>query len=319
LNVTWFDAWHPALDEALCSLPEAETCPHELYRLLLQSHGSTAKKAALVSERGVPVAVVGLRHRGHHSWEPVTQWITPGVVFPARPQYHLPTLEALGIDVWTAWWRVEHKPPTSQLIRQMDCTATHRLQLTEDYEKYWHETGLFKTIRHVRNRCRELTLESNAPGAAEWTIRNWEAKWRGDCACADASLPDRVLAAKYLQKRGQYYTLTLSDHGVRAGGATIAVHGKDLVAGVIYRDPHYDHHGIGDRLIELSFAFGAERGFQTFDMGGGHGYKKHWARQEGEHWLFELCPEPLFIAKQAAGWAREVKNAVGLLAAAYHR
>jgi hypothetical protein len=240
----------------------------------------------------------------------VTQWITPGVVFPALPHYYLPVLEALGIDVWIAWWRMENEPPSSPLTRYMQSTPTHRLHLTEDYEHYWRADGLFKTIRHVRNRCRGLALEINAPGSAEWTIRNWEAKWRSDCAGADASLPDRLLAAEYLQDRGRYYTLTLWDHDSCAGGATMTAHGKDLVAGVSYRDPHYDRCGVGDRLIDLSCAFGAEHGFQMFDIGGGHEYKQHWARQEGEHWLFDLCPEPLFRAKQAVHWAREVTHAV---------
>lgn len=310
LHVTWYDAWHPALDAALGVLPETDTCPHELYRLLIRQQGPVPKRTALVTDHGTPVAVVGLRHRGRRAWEPLTQWITPGVVFPACPGYHLPVLEALGVDVWVAWWRMESEPPPSLLTRCLQTTATYRLALTENYEQYWREDGWFKTVRHVRNRCRELAVEVNAPGATEWTIRQWAAKWHGDCADADAGLPDRLLAAEYLTKIGRYYTLTLADQGAWVGGVTMMAHGENLVARVIYRDPHYDRCGIGDRLIDLSFSFGAEHGFRKFDLGGGHDYKKHWAPQEGEHWLFDVCPESIYMAKQALHWAREATHTV---------
>ena len=163
---------------------------------------------------------------------------------------------------------MEQQPPPSRLVRFMESAPTYRLHLSENFEEYWRENGYFKTIRRVRNRCRDLTLETNSPGSAEWTIRNWEAKWRRDPAIADAGLSDRLLAAKYLESRGQYYTLQLSDKGTPIGGATIMVHHKVLVAGVLYRDPNYDHYGVGDRLIDLSFSFAAANGFETFDIGG---------------------------------------------------
>ena len=309
LKVAWFDAWHPVLDEALDGLPEGEVCPRDLYRLLLQSAGLAPKRTALVTEHDEPVAVVGLRQKERRTWELVTQWATPGFIFPALPHYHLPALEALGIDVWVAWWRMQSPPPHSTQIRSMTTTQTYRLPLTGDYEHYWRENGYFKTVRRVRNRCRDLRLEINAPGAAEWTIRSWEAKWRGDCPIVDSSLPERLLVAEYLEKQGRHFTLTLADQGVRAGGATIMADGKNLVAGVSYRAPHYEHHGVGDRLIDLCFSFGAEHGFEVFDIGGGHEYKKHWARQDGEHYLFDICPEHVFRAKQATHWLREVRAA----------
>ena len=44
LDVAWFDDWHPALDEALKSLPELDTCSHELFRLLIQNRSAAPKK-----------------------------------------------------------------------------------------------------------------------------------------------------------------------------------------------------------------------------------------------------------------------------------
>jgi hypothetical protein len=46
LEVTWFNGWHPALDEALQSLPENDACPHELFRLLVQTSSSAPKRGS---------------------------------------------------------------------------------------------------------------------------------------------------------------------------------------------------------------------------------------------------------------------------------
>lgn len=308
LAVTWFDAWHPSLDDALQLLPESDSCPHELYRLLMQTPCSMPLRTALVTDQGRPVAVVGLRRKGHRSWEPITQWIIPGVVFPAEPAYIMPTIEALGVDIWVAWWRMANPPSPSQQIRYIESAPVYRISLKENFEQYWRDNGFFKTIRRVRNRCRDLTLAINAPGTAEWTVRNWEAKWRENPAIVDTSLPARLVTAEYLSQRGKYYTLSLSDGDKLAAGASIMVHGKDLVAGVFYRDPDYHHHGVGDRLIDLSFAFGVENGFETIDLGGGHDYKKHWAKPDGERWFFNACPELLYRAKQVTNWMRDVRN-----------
>jgi GNAT superfamily N-acetyltransferase len=310
LHVEWFDHWHPALDEALESLPEKASCPHELFRLLVQTPGSTPKRATLVTEHGVPVAVAGLRQRGWCSWEPVTQWIVPGAVFPAQPGYLIPVLEALGVDVWVAWWRMESPPPPSRWTRYMASTPTHRIRCSDDFERYWRENKYFKTIQNKRNRCRDFILAVNSPGSAEWTITNWEANWRTNPTNVDPSLPDRIVAARYLEKQGRYYTLSLLDQGTPIGGATMTVHHNDLVAGVIYREPEYDWYGIGVRLIDACISFAAESGFETIDLGGGHDYKKYWAPQEGKHWLLNICPEPLFRAKQVVNWARRMRGKV---------
>lgn len=308
LDVVWFDGWHPALDEALPGLPEIESCPHELFRLLIQNPGPAHKSSALVTERGVPVAVLGLRQRGRYSWEPVTQWIVPGAIFPAKPGYLIPALEAARQEVWVAWWRMEHAPPPSKLMRCLESTPTYRLHCSGDFEKYWRENGYFKTIRRTRNRCRNLTLAINSPGSAEWTIRNWQARWSEDPASVDPSLSDRILAAEFLASRGRHYALLLLDGDVPVGGATMTVQNRDVVAGVLYREPQYDRLGVGVRLIDLSFSFAAENGFEVFDLGGGHDYKKHWAPQQGERWWFNLCPEPLFWVKQAVRWARKLRG-----------
>jgi hypothetical protein len=308
LKVSWFDEWHPALDEALQALPETDNCPHELYRLMVQNPGSARKRTALVTKQGVPVAVAGLRQTGARSWEPVTQWIIPGVVFPAQPGYLMPALEAIGVDIQVAWWRMEAPPPPSRWIRYRESAPVHRMRCSDDFERYWRETKHFKTVQHKRNRCRDFTLAINSPGSVEWVIENWEAKWRNNPAIMDPSLPDRVAAAKYLENQGLHYTLLLLDQDTPIGGATQTVHGNDLVAGVIYREPEYDWYGVGIRLIDLVFSFAAEKGFDWIDIGGGHDYKNKWAPQEGARWQFNICPEYLYRGKQVVNWARKVRG-----------
>jgi hypothetical protein len=305
LKVSWFDAWDSALDEALQALPEIEACPHELYRLLMQNPTSARKRTALVTKDGEPVAVVGLRQTGRYTWEPITQWIVPGMIFPARPDFVMPALESLRKEILVAWWRMENAPSQSPLVRYLETTPTYRIHCADDIEQYWHDHGFFKTIRTTRKRCKDFTITINAPGSAEWTIKNWEAKWRQNPQQVDLSLPDRIAAAKYLEEQKQYYTLMLADKDVPIGGATVCVHQKDLVAGVLYYDQAYRNNGAGNRLIELSVMFAIENGYEFFDIGGGHEYKKRWAPQSGERWWFNICPEPLYRAREFVQWGRK--------------
>jgi hypothetical protein len=305
LKVKWFDAWHQELVEALYELPEIESCSHELYQKLIQNPSNVSKRTALVSKDGVPVAIVGLRQSGRFTWEPITQWIIPGAVFPAKPDYIFPTLEALKIDISIAWWRIKEKPSFSPIMRHIESTPTYRMRCSDDIEQYWRDNGYFKTIRRMRNRCKDFTFVINSPDAAEWTIRNWEEKWRTNPEIRNPSLQDRILAAKYLEQRGQFFTLMLLDQDNPIGGATVLVQNKVLVAGVLYSEPSYRQNGVGIRLIDLCFTFAIEKGFEVIDIGGGHDYKENWAIQEGERWWFNLCPEPLYKIKQIARWFRQ--------------
>lgn len=304
LKVAWFDNWHPALDVALKDLPELDACPHELLRMMIRNPSSVRKKIALVTEHGTPVAVVGLRQKGRFSWEPIMQWIIPGEPFPSKPGYMMRIMEALNTEIWVAWWRTKAPPPSSPLIRYLDSTPTFRMPGHEDFERFWRDNGYFKTIRRVRNRCKDFNLKINESGSAAWTIKKWEEKWRSQPSQVDPSLPDRILAANYLEAHGRHYTLSLFDGDILIGGATMTVHGRDLVAGVLYNDPQYRKHGIGDRLIDLSFSFVLEKGFEAFDIGGGHEYKKHWAPQSGQRWWFHICPEPVYRLRGVVKWGK---------------
>lgn len=308
LRVMWFEGWHPALDEALQTLPEAESCPHELYRLLVQNPSPSRKRVALITEQGRPVALVALRQRYGLPWEPVTQWLIPGLVFPACSGFMAKALETLGMELRVAWWRMAVPPPQSRWIRYSEFTPTYRLRCADNFERYWRETGHFKNVRNYRNRCRNFTFVVNSPGSAEWVMKNWEATWLAPQARCDSSLADRILAANYLAAQNKHYTFLLLDQGRPIGGATVTLQGNTLVAGVYYRVPEYESYGVGIRLIDLTFSFATENGIEWVDIGGGHEYKKRWAPQHGEHWQFTICPPPLYRARQLAAWGRKLRQ-----------
>jgi len=98
LHVAWYDGWCTVLDNALRELPEMENCPHELFRLTMQSPSSTRKRTALVTEGDGAVAVVGLRQEGKH-WVPLMQGIVPGAIAPARDGFLSRSLRALRVNV----------------------------------------------------------------------------------------------------------------------------------------------------------------------------------------------------------------------------
>jgi hypothetical protein len=310
LRLAWFDRWHPDIDAALQQLPEHEDCPHELYRMLVENPGPTRKRIALVTERGMPRAVAGLRQVTQFQWEPVTQWIIPGIVFPARTEDLIPVLDALGVHVRVAWWRMGGPPVATSSLRHVDCTPVHRMRCSEDFERYWRETGQYKAVRNSRNRCRTFSLTVNSPGSAAWVIANWDRKWSDNPARGSLSLSDRIVAAEYLEKLKRHFSFMLLDGDTPVGGCTVTAHRNDLVAGVIHREPSYGSHGVGVRLIDLTFSFAADAGYQTMDIGGGHDYKKKWAPQSGRHWQLHICPQRVYLAERLVGRVSRVLQAV---------
>jgi ribosomal protein S18 acetylase RimI-like enzyme len=108
LHVKWFDSWDTMLDNALRELPEMENCPHDLFRLTMQSPSSARKRIALVVDGARAMAVVGLRQEGKH-WVPVMQGIVPGAIAPARDGFLSRSLRALRVSV-----RIEERPDSAE-------------------------------------------------------------------------------------------------------------------------------------------------------------------------------------------------------------
>jgi hypothetical protein len=306
LKVTWFEKWHPALDDALQSIPEMEACPHELFRLLVEVHGANQKRVALVTKKEEPVAVVGLRKIGRHRHELVTWVIVPDSVFPAKPGFLMPALEVLGTEVVVGWRRMETPPPPSPLIRELEVLPVYQMNFSDNFEEYWRTSasGHWNTIKKCRKRCQDFTFEVNSPGAAEWVIRNWGRAWNMD----PILIEDSVMIAEFSYKQGNFYTFQLLDQQIPVAGHTFMPHRNGFVWVHTYRDTSYDKFGVGTRLMDLTFSWAAEANFETIDLGGRHDYKARWAPPNGEVSIFTICPEPLYYAKQVTQWMRSVKG-----------
>jgi GNAT superfamily N-acetyltransferase len=298
-KLAFFRSWHPRLDEALKELPEVSICSHELFRLLAQNPGPSEKPIILVTERGSPVAVVGLRRVGS-CWEPVTQWILPGFLFPVREGCIGRVLAALGCELHIGWWRWKMSPPEISGMRDATATPTHGMLCSDDFEQYWRKNGNWKDVRLYRNRCKGFEMRLDEPGSLEFTIRHWEARWRPSNVTVMPDLEDRVIVATSLERLGFSHTLSLFDEDRMVASLSFTIHNNEAVAHYNYRNPEYNWHGVMTRLIEAGFYWARDRGFRKVDLGGSFEYKAKWAPENGEKWEFTVCPGYMKIGNQAA-------------------
>jgi hypothetical protein len=307
LRMKPFLDWRPELDEALESLPENGLLPHELFRSLMKMADPKKRQIRLVTEHGVPVALAGLRNRWGYL-EPVTQWIVPGVLFPIREGYMPRVLAALDLQVQIAWWRWNEPPPNMDCIGRMRMTPTRGMSCSEDFEHYWRRSGHMKTIQKARNRCKGFELRADTPNASEWTIRNWDARWRPRGMGGSPDLAERLLVARRLEERGLHHTLLLCDKDEPAAGTTLIVDRNEVVAHCNYRNPKYDWHSAMNRLEELMFYWAKERGFTKIDVGGSFDYKEKWAPEDGRKWEFTVCPAYVLCERRISVFAEKVRD-----------
>jgi len=291
LRANWFAHWHPDLDAALGLLPATSLCPHDLYRELCTARGPLRKRIAMVTERDLPVAVIGLR-RDPKRWAPVTTWMIPGAVFPVEDRDLVRALVALGpmdAPLYVGWWRRGTPPPASYRLN-VEAVPTFRLDCTGDYEAYWCQSGLMSDVKRARKRCARLSLEFNRPGAAEWTIKNWGRKWAQDGTKELAETGDKLIVARYWEARGRHITASLLDGDKLIASDTSLVHQGDVVGLTHYREPGYEKLGAGNRLLDAVTQWAAAGGLRKHDFGGGFAYKSRWAPEDGVRWHFTLNP-----------------------------
>jgi hypothetical protein len=311
LATNFFDGWQPEFDKVLQSLPETDIFPHELFHMLMDLSDPKAKKIILVTEKGEPVALAGLRNRWGY-WEPITQWIVPGVLFPVKEGYIARVLAALGLEVRIAWWRWDSPPPENDSIIHLKSTPTHGICCSEDFEQYWRNNDNWKDIRLYRNRCRDFDLRVDLPGSTEWTIRNWEAKWRPQNIPQMPDLAERLLVAQYLEGKGLCHTLSLVDGDKITASLTFTIHRDDAVAHYNYRNPEYNRQGVMNRLMDLGFYWVRDMGFQKIDLGGSFDYKDKWAPENGEKWEFSVCPSNIMFERRASELLRKARGCLGI-------
>jgi GNAT superfamily N-acetyltransferase len=302
LAVTWFDAWHPVLSDALAEMPEAGTCPHELTELLMRCDSPTTRKVALVKNGNDPVAVIALRRKGRH-WEPISHSICPGYWIPAKENWRLASLVALRKDV-----RIEspQPPPPDRNVWRASSIATYKADLAGDYERYWRESGFIKAVRPARKRCERFELAVDRTDAIEWTLKSWEKRWR-DHPAQETLVVNEILAASlYFQERALCHSFLLLDGERPVAGHIFFVHQGSLRSVWTAYDPEYAWHRVGTALLVRVFDWAKSRGFDQIDLAGGHDYKGKAAPAAAEEWTFDVGPTYLRLLKSASQAARSL-------------
>ena len=303
VRVEWPDDLR-TIEDALRELPKSPDWPG-LFEVLLEPRGPE-KRVGIVLDRDGPMGVALLRSIGRSSWETATRWIVPGFLFPVRPGCTYAVLKALQVRVDVGWWRYPEPPPSGPGVQNFEQKERYQLSCT-DFEVYWKQSGHLHTVRQAQRRCKNFVLKINPEGGAEWTIRNWEQKWRSDPKTPGPHLEDRVAAAKFLERLGRHHTLVLFDGDTPIAGNTHLVHKDCVVDQVKYRVPEYHHYGVGTYLVEAMFQWAARLGYREVDMGTGHTYKSRWAPTAGgyTYWL-TVPPEGKYEAVKEA--VKEIKG-----------
>lgn len=288
-----FKEWCPELDIVLKSLPETTILPHELFRLLITLPDRKRRQIILMMEKGVPVALVGLKNE-FGVWEPVTQWIIPGILFPAKEDYVARVLSAIGLEMKISWWRMERPIPKIRWMRNLVSVPNYAIRSDQDFEDYWRKTDGLTHLIKSRTRCGGFNLKVNLPNSTEFTIRNWARRWTPKGVIEKPDLPERILAAKYLETSGLFYTFSLLDKDKIAVSAGCLIHNNDLSVQYIYsRVPSSPAY-----LFELICYWARDKGLKKIDIGGPIGFfkrtsfgeKKNWAPEDSSKCEFYICP-----------------------------
>ena len=305
MNVNWFTAYSGQIDEALAYLPESEMFSRALNRRLLSMPRREALKIALVSEHGVPVAVMGLVKRNAVSLEPMTNWLVPGSVFTVAPGRRVDAAAALNRELGIAWWRMEEALPAGPLIHALETVPVHVMADLAGREEFWRSTGLLGYLKRARDRTRHLEVKIGVPEVADQIITGWRRRWAGGDGNDDLAR-SRKLIAEELEPLGKHVTMGLFDHGTLVAGQVNFIHRNALVAGLSYLSPEYRRLAAGVRLIDEFFNYAQERGLKEADIGGGARYKAKWAPPGGTRAFFIVANPRLRAASQLA---RSVKRA----------
>lgn len=247
LQVTWFSQWNVRLDDALSRLPEADACPHGLFRLLASNATSNRKCIALVQEDDAPVAIAAMRRTPDARWVPVTHYIVPGFILPSQPGRLLDAVASLGITVDLGFWRPEQEPQSHRAVRRIWSEPSFWMDTADDFEAYWRKTGELYPIRGVRRKCAGFSVRLNQPGSAKLIIEEWGKTWGVD----GGEIADRVAAAEYMEKTGRLVSILLTDRDKKVGGITCIIHNDKLVHGVPFRNNEYKKLGVGKYIFYL--------------------------------------------------------------------
>jgi GNAT superfamily N-acetyltransferase len=299
----------PELDAALEHLPEMPTCSHELFRLLATNPARASKRFALiVAPGGEMIAVVGLRGR-HRHWELLCDGAVPMAVAPAAPGRAWEALSALG--VYLRLNEMDAPLPPLKTVRFVNAAPYYRIATRSDVDGHWKANGNGRSLKSAQNRCKALgdvRLEVDGPDGAEWIIRNWHEKWKDDPDLETVTTEFVLAAAAYLQPRGRYNSFRLLIDERPVAGLNMFPHDGVMHLQNVYRDPEFEWHGVGTRLIELMFRWAAQSPYEYVDLGCGPGYKARWAEEAGQRFSFSVTPVRLALMRQGLEVLRTIRR-----------
>lgn len=285
LKVRWFDRWDSALGLALAELPDSSECSREMFAALLTNPSAARKCAAAVFQNDRPVAVIGLRKTGPLKWDTIGGGgVAPRFLGHSMAGWFFPALASLGLNVHIS---TQPEQAPARWVRSVEPHQVYSLSIDGDYESYWRDSGHHKTVRQARIRTRGFSVEIDAPGAAEWTIRGWADHWRSG---RTVSWEDLVVAADHYGRAGRFHTVRLMDGREPIAGNTFLVENKGLLAVTTFMKQEYRDLKVGTRALDAAFQWAASEGFKRVDLGVGHEYKARWAPPSGLRWSCDVRP-----------------------------
>ena len=271
--------WSDELDGVLAMLPPLPDTSVDAYRELLRPTG-TPKMHLVASDAGEPVCLLSLRRRGNF-WEPVTHQCLPGQIAPARSTADLGrALRAAGVEI-----RVESGlDESSRDLGSRWCYPydVYQVDLHGDYRAHWREKGRKKSIRTAQKRTAHLDVAVDAPGGLERTIERWHDSWQGHERDEVAAAPDRLRFWSALRDAPRsedswcVHTIELVDGDRAAAGTILLVRDGFASFQCVVRDPADERAMVGTRIVEVAVDWARDQGLDTFDLGGGGGYKRWW-------------------------------------------
>jgi hypothetical protein len=299
LEVAWSSVWAPAHDLALARLPLLDAPTRQLHRLL----GTTisgSKLHAIVTSDDELIAVVTLRRRPGF-WEPASAQCLPGTPVACLPDQLGRVLRGIGREVDIGSF---YRDPTDLRPTHMRSYDRYGADLTGDYEAYWPSQGGMN-YRTARKRTAGFEVRIDHPGDLEWTVNRWAEHWADDPSGQVASAADRLAVWGHLRGDLVHTVMVAKDGQPTAGCVHFCADGvvKFECTG---RDFSFEKQRVGTRVLDASFEWAKQAGYEIFDMGGGADYKHWWAPPYAKSFAARFVPPQVQRAMSIAASTRSL-------------